>query len=780
MPKVTDVHVRRLFRLLGQGQSLSRAACRAGIDRKTARRYWNMKRLPSELVGQPRRWRTRVDPFAAVWPEVAEWLEVAPNLQAKTLWSWLQQKYPGRFDQGQLRTLQRRVKEWRATQGPGREVYFSQVHHPGRLCASDFTHMGGLQVMIAGQPFDHLIYHCVLTYSNWESVTLCFSESFESLSVGLQKALGEWGGVPERHRSDRMSSAVNNLAERRDFTARYQELLEHYGLVGEKIQARHAHENGDAESSHRHFKDAVAQALLLRGSRDFANRGDYEAFLEEVRRQRNAGRAQRFAEEQALLRPLPARRLEACKRLPVTVSSGSVIHVQNNTYSVNSRLIGERVDVRIYLEHLEVWYAQKLVATLPRLRGRGQRCIDYRHLIDWLVRKPGAFANYCYREELFPTSRFRVAYDLLHETQPARADREYLAILHLAAHESEARVDQALRVLLDDDQPLSRAAVEALVRADQPAPAVTAVTVAPADLSRFDTLFMEAWDEPEQGREGEPAGVLEGAAFAGDAGELRNAGAACGTGDVVLRAVSPGIVPAGVREPASEPHRASVARVADRGVEGPAEFRPEAAAGEGGPASADPAGWLVSGTAGECLGVWPRGNWENPFTVCVGARTDPRGMARLFLDLQLVGAGAARGQARFEVEQSLEAPACLRWPDHRRHRLCATESGRDGGAVHAAGRALRARQCALDQQPAVLEMGDDLQGPDDDCCGHRSAGTPQRDPRVEHSELPSRTGQEGQRYGRHSGSRGLPWPRAAGTGRLREPWGIVIVAQGER
>src|SRR5581483_4965968 len=197
MAKVTDVHVRRLVRLLAQGLSLSAAARKAGIDRKTARRYRDMKRLPSE-GGQPRRWRTRVDPFAEVWPEVSEQLERAPELQAQALWAWLRQRYPGRFDDGQVRTFQRRVKEWRATRGPGQEVYFSQVHLPGRLCASDFTHMNGLQVTLAGQPFDHLVYHFVLTYSNWESVTVCFSESFESLSAGLQNALAELGGVPAR------------------------------------------------------------------------------------------------------------------------------------------------------------------------------------------------------------------------------------------------------------------------------------------------------------------------------------------------------------------------------------------------------------------------------------------------------------------------------------------------------------------------------------------------------------------------------------------------------
>jgi hypothetical protein len=253
------------------------------------------------------------------------------------------------------------------------------------------------------------------------------------------------------------------------------------------------------------------------------------------------------------LRPLPARRLESCKRLQVTVSNGSLIHVQNNVYSVHSRLIGERVEVRIYLEHIEIWYAQKMVESLPRLHGRCKQRIDYRHVIDTLVRKPGALANYRYREELFPTSHFRVAYDLLHETQPARADREYLEVLHLAARQSEVGVDQALRVLLGREQPISRAAVEALLGESQEASAVTTVTVAAADLAGFDTLLTEVWHGPEQGCEGEPAGLPEGIALAVHAGEFRGAGPTGGAGDAVVRAVSVGAEPAGMRQPASAP-----------------------------------------------------------------------------------------------------------------------------------------------------------------------------------------------------------------------------------
>jgi len=381
--------------------------------------------------------------------------------------------------------------------------------------------MSSLGVTIQGQPFSHMVYHFVLTYSNWETVTVCFSESFEAFSEGLQNALWELGGVPPRHRSERMSSAVNNLSEQKDFTDRYEALLKHYCMEGEKIQAGKANENGDAESLHRWFKEAVDQALLLRGSRDFESVEAYKRFLREVRHERNLGRRKRLPEELAVLGPLPDRRRESYRRLKVRVGTGSLIHVYHNVYSVDSRLMGEQVEVRVHADHLEVWYGQKLIERLPRLRGRGKHRIDYRHVIDTLVRKPGAFENYRYCEDLFPNSRFRMAYDGLRETRPARAVREYLKILRMAAKQSETGVDDALRALFGQDRPITPEAVEEFVRREEEVPAVTEVAVETADLESFDDLFTnkEVWDGFAQGREdggceGAADGLLEGAASA--------------------------------------------------------------------------------------------------------------------------------------------------------------------------------------------------------------------------------------------------------------------------
>ncbi len=474
--------------LLQKEQSLQVSADKAGMNRETARKYQLAGKLPSELA-RAHDWRTRADAFTEVWGWVAEQLSLNPALEAKTLFEALQREHPGRFADGQLRTLQRQVKRWRGLEGPGQEVFFGQVHHPGRLGQSDFTHMSALGVTIGGRSLDHLVYHFVLSYSNWEAFTICYSESFESLSEGLQNALWELGGVPQRHRTDRLSAAVANTSNLKEFTGRYEGLLGHYGLLAEKTNPDSGNENGDVEQRHHRFKRAVDQALMLRGGRDFADVPAYQQFLKELTDHLNRGRQVRLAEELNVLCGLPLNRLEAVKRLEARVDCGSLIHVDRNAYSVNSRLIGQKVEVRLYVGHLEVWYGQKKVEELPRLRGRNQHRVNYRHVIDWLVRKPGAFVDYRYQADLFPSSLFRVAYDRLNGQQAGSASRQYLKILELAAKESQALVETAIARLCELDQAMSFEAVETLVLCGQKLAAPTTVQVDQVDLSSYDQLL---------------------------------------------------------------------------------------------------------------------------------------------------------------------------------------------------------------------------------------------------------------------------------------------------
>jgi hypothetical protein len=485
---VTDQQVRKLMSLIPREKSLARAAAKAGMDEKTARKYRRLGKLPSEL--KPiRTYRTREDPFTGVWGEMREKLESHPGLEAKTLFDDLTRRYPGRFREGQLSTLQRRIKRWRAMEGPPKEVYFPQVHRPGELCASDVTSMNRLEVTIVREPFDHLFYHFTLPYSNWETGRVCVSESFESISEGFQAALWELGGVPKAHRTDRMSTAVKNTRNPAEFTARYEALLRHYRLEGQKTNPASPHENGDAEERHRRFKSAVDQALMLRGNRDFDSRTEYEGFLRKVLAQLNRLRRDRFEEELRVLRALPARQLDAVKRLRVRVRPSSTIAVERNVYSVNSRLIGEMVEARLHSEVVDVWYGGCRAHQIPRVRGRGKHRINYRHIIDWLVRKPGAFENYIYREELFPTSRFRMAYDALRRHRPRRAVREYLSILKLAAHENETAVDEVLGILIRRGEAIEVEKIKLHVSGQTHPEGLLEIRIASMDLTLYDTLL---------------------------------------------------------------------------------------------------------------------------------------------------------------------------------------------------------------------------------------------------------------------------------------------------
>ena len=418
-------------------KTLATAAAKAGMDEKTARKWLGSEKLPSQCQME-RSWRTRADVFSEVWSELEGILERAPTVQAKTLFDYLSRRYEGRFQEGQLRTLQRRVKAWRAVHGELKEVIFPQRHRPGEQAQSDFTYMGKLGVTLAGQPFDHLLYHFVLTYSNWETVMICFSESFESLSA-----------VPREHRTDSLTTAVHKLSHPEEFTERYRQLLDHYGLEATHSQAGQPHENGDVGQAHYRFKQAVQQELILRGSRDFTSRQDYEKFLGDLLRRRNAARHKRLEAELPVMRRLPKRRIEDFSQEWVKVPRNSTIRVRHNTYSVDSRLIGERVQIRVYADHLELWYGQQKMEQMPRLRGEGRHWIQYRHVIHSLVRKPGAFRRYRYREDLFPSLLFRVAYDELREDCPQTADRQYLKILQRAAETSEQLVQRALHQLLE-------------------------------------------------------------------------------------------------------------------------------------------------------------------------------------------------------------------------------------------------------------------------------------------------------------------------------------------
>jgi hypothetical protein len=651
---IKDGQVRKLRRRLAAGDSLTLAARRSGMDEKTARKYRKAEALPSELKN-PRNWRTRQDPFEDVWGEVESRLSSEPQLRAFVLFAWLQSQYPGRFTDAQRRTFERRVRAWRAACGPAQEVMFPQRHVPGDLAASDFTHMHSLRITIDRQPFDHLLYHFVLTYSNWEFVSICFSESFEAFSRGLQGALWALGGVPRRHRSDSLSAAVNNLSDDREFRARYQDLLDHYRLEPHRINVRKAHENGDVESSHGHLKTIIDQALLLRGSRDFNSREDYQNFLETVLEQRNVARTTQLEEEREVLAELPPTRVDyRTQSCGIRVSRSSTIKVKRNVYSVPSRLIGHNVDAVIDADFIEIRHGGVEVQRMPRLVGTGKHAINYRHVIDSLVRKPGAFENYQYREDMFPTSHFRIAYDALLRDHSARvAVRDYLKILQLAAHESQDAVQDALRSAINEGSKISFQDIRAAVEHHQHIPPPTDVTVDVPALSDFDFLLqypdMEVDRneyeipqvvEPPQAVDGSPSGGI------GDAAESDHDGTH-GTLPRSSVADVPGTFcelgrqgHTGIEKSSRLPGRADGSGMP--GAQGKQDCSPsaglpsavledveqlqlEATSATGVATAGEPAGWRLSRSSGEPAVVRETRLREEPLSLCAGRTTHSPG-----------------------------------------------------------------------------------------------------------------------------------------------------------
>ena len=450
--RVTDVQVRKLMEEHTKHGRVDLASLRAGMHRNTGRKYLRAGKVPSELR-KPRTWRTREDPFEEDWAEIAERLSEAPELESKALFEDLCEQYPERYQEGQLRTLQRRIKQWRALYGPPKVLFFEQEHRPGEAMQTDFTAVNGLRITISGEAFPHLLCHQVLPYSNWEWATVARSESMSALRRGVQAAVFQLGRVPEYHQTDNSSAATHSLdACKREFNAEYAALMRHLGMTPRTTAIGEKEQNGDIEAMHRAFKRRLQQHLLLRGSRDFESVETWEGWLQAIAVKANAPRSERLSEELAVMRVLDVHRLPEYREQEVRVKQGSTIRVKNNTYSVPSRLKGERVRVRVHDDRLEVYYGGVHQMTTERLLGEGGHSVNYRHIIWSLVRKPGAFERYRYREALFPTPVFREAYDMLADklASTRKADIEYLRILHLAASTMECEVDVALRLLLAD------------------------------------------------------------------------------------------------------------------------------------------------------------------------------------------------------------------------------------------------------------------------------------------------------------------------------------------
>jgi transposase InsO family protein len=478
-----------------QGQSQETAAAKGGISERSGRRIEKGAR-PS--VPRERHWRTREDPLDAIWEsELVPLLEEEPGLTGLTLWEYLEDEHAGQFPYSVLRTLQRRVKHWKATQGPDKAVIFRQSVPAGQQGLSDFSHPN-TAITIQGEVFSHLLYQFRFAYSGWRYIQIVLGgESYSALADGLQSALSLAGGSPIEHRTDSLSAAFNNHAEEQKLTKAYEALCAHYNLRGTRNNPGVSHENGAIECAHGSFKHRLDQALKLRGSGDFATIKDYQAFLNTVTERLNKRCQSRFKDEQAALQALPGERFMDYSELSLKVTRSSTLEIKRVLYSVPSRMIGETVRVHVYHDRLAFFVGQTLTATLLRIYLKpGQeraRCIDYRHVIHSLSAKPQAFRFLQFRDELLPTDTYRQLWQHCDQQFQSRdACKWIVGVLRIAMdHDCEERLGNELLALVDNNQPLpTLKALQARYLCKQPVPIIPARQ---QDLASYDHLLQGNW-----------------------------------------------------------------------------------------------------------------------------------------------------------------------------------------------------------------------------------------------------------------------------------------------
>lgn len=480
--------------LLGhqKGYSLKKKAMKAGVSLNTARKYLKARTSPSSTK-KPHTWKTRKDPFGDLWEkEIEPLLRREPKLEAVTIIRFLEDRYPDKVWERHLRTLQRRIKQWRLKYGPEKEVYFPQDRLPGVAMQLDWTHLGELEIMVQDKPYKGLFCHVVFPYSNWQWGSFCRSESLASLRSGLQASLKLMGKVPKELWTDNSSAATHQLhrkGDQRGFNEAYLQICAHFGLEPRTIEVGKPNQNGDVESLNGHFKRRLNQELLLRGHRHFDSEQELHDFIHSVLEALNLKIKEARQVELQTMKILPGSWLNEYSETESHVSRFSTIQVQKVTYSVPNRLIGASLRIRIYENRIEGYFSgEKILDTSKSVEAK----IHYSHVIGSLIKKPGAFDRYRWKEQLFPKEIFKTAHERMQREQGLDfANREHLRILKMCVDRDEASIANTLEDLLQDIKtPISSDRIkERLGDYQDLAEQVRAQKVLVPDLSHYDQLL---------------------------------------------------------------------------------------------------------------------------------------------------------------------------------------------------------------------------------------------------------------------------------------------------
>lgn len=488
---VTDQQVKLMMKEMAKSQNLSVSSAKSGMSRQTASKYFAEPELPSERKGA-RQWQTRPCPFDEVWGEVLALLKDCPGIGSLSIFDELNERYGGRFSKGQLRTLQRKIRKWRALHDSDDryEIFFTQRHRPGEAAQTDFTETASLGLSLEGKPYAPLLCHTVLPYSGWHHATTSPSESILSLKDGIQEAFYRLGKVPAFHQTDNSTAATHRDGKERSYNQDYLDLLEHLGMKPRLTGIGKKEQNGSIEAMNGVLKRFLEQQLIMRQSRDFESEAELKKWLHACLQKSNISKKAKLQEELLVMQEITVKRMPAFKESKVRVTKNATINLDNKIYSVPPRLIGHTVDVHTYKDMVEVFLSGHRIQSTPRLKGAQRHLINFTHVIWSLVKKPGAFERYAYRESLFPSLIFRRTYEVLKDSiRSEQADKTYLRILHFAASHSQSDTELALEILLGENAIPDLYAVKELVLGQKTKPTPDIAELKP-NLSSYDELIV--------------------------------------------------------------------------------------------------------------------------------------------------------------------------------------------------------------------------------------------------------------------------------------------------
>lgn len=503
---ISDHQAIALFKEYRVSKNIKISALKTNMNRKTAAKYIKLSNTPSELV-KNRDWRTHTDKLLPVWDQALSFLENNPDLEARHLFEHLLEMNPDQLQENQLRSFQRKVKLWRAQNGSEQEIYFDQKTTPGKMSQVDWLDMNKVNIIISGDHFKHKLVHFTLNHSNVESATICKSESLLSFKGGLRNFLyNTTGKAPEVMQIDNSSAATHRTDKdkiKRVFNDEFLEILKYYNITPQKNNIRKPNENGVVESQNGHLRNKIEQALKIRGNKSFDDISDYKKFIDNIIAKLNKRRELKFKEELPFMNEIPHAPLPEYQEQYVTIRNRSIVNIKNITYSVPSSLIGLKLKAKIYEERIDLCLGQNIVYAFPRIIGGRSVFINYRHIINSLLRKPGAFENYKYKDELYPTDNFKKAYERLIEEKKNNqrsANLEYLRILKLAADNMEEDIDIALSLILASKDSLLTIDTVTDLLMNKSIPKIDDLEIIP-DLNIYDHLFLSDSNKGENNNE---------------------------------------------------------------------------------------------------------------------------------------------------------------------------------------------------------------------------------------------------------------------------------------